>query len=76
VRIAAAVAAVSLAVGLPVLIVLLGVVGERWRDLIGALIVVFVTVPLVRWFTGAARPRSGGDATPDGDEPGAPPPPD
>lgn len=55
VRVAAALAAVALAFGLPVLIFLRSVVGERWRPLVGTLMVVSVAVSVAAWFLW--RPR-------------------
>lgn len=67
VRIAAATAALVLAVGLPVVIVLLAVVEERWRPLVSTMGVLLVAVPVVIWFLGRKRPAGAG--TPDGPEP-------
>jgi hypothetical protein len=66
VRVAAAVAATVLAFGLPVLIVLLAVVDDEWRPLVGTLIVVLVAVSVVAWFFskhGAAGPRNSTEGT-------------
>jgi hypothetical protein len=67
VRVAAAVAAAILAFGLPILIVLLAVVDEEWRPLVGTLIVVLVAVSVVAWFFskqhGAAGPRNSTEGT-------------
>lgn len=56
VRVGAALAAAVLAFGLPVLIVLLAVVGDPWRPLVGTLIVVLIAVSVVAWFLYRARP--------------------
>ena len=56
VRVGAGLAAAALAFGLPVLIVLLAVVDDRWRPLVGTLIVVLIAVSVVAWFLSRARP--------------------
>jgi predicted MFS family arabinose efflux permease len=56
VRLAAAGAAVALAFGLPVLIVLSAVVDERWRPLVNTLLTVFTVVPFAAWFLVRRRP--------------------
>ncbi len=56
VRVVVAAAALVLAVGLPIVIVLLAVVDERWRGLVSALAVGFIVVPVVIWFVGKKRP--------------------
>ena len=56
VRLLAAGAAVALAFGLPVLIALSAVVGERWRPLVGTLLIVFTAGPLAAWFLLRRRP--------------------
>jgi hypothetical protein len=69
VRVSAALAAAALAFGLPVLIVLLAVVGDRWRPLVGILIVVLIAVSVAAWFFSRARPTSeGGDHPPTPDD--------
>jgi lipopolysaccharide export LptBFGC system permease protein LptF len=55
VRVAAAVAAAVFAFGLPVLIVLLSVADEKWRPLVGTLIVVLVAVSVAAWFLSKQR---------------------
>ena len=66
VRLAAGAAAVALVFGLPVLIYLSSVAGERWRGTLNTLLLVFILGPVVAWFLVRRRPR------PDG-EPGTPP---
>jgi hypothetical protein len=56
VRVGAGLAAAALAFGLPVLIVLLTVVSDRWRPLVGTLIVVLIAVSVAAWFLSRTRP--------------------
>jgi lipopolysaccharide export LptBFGC system permease protein LptF len=55
VRVGAAVGAVALAFGLPVLIVLLSVVSDTWRPLVGTLIVAMIAVSVAAWFLSRQR---------------------
>jgi hypothetical protein len=55
VRVGAAVAAAVLALGLPVLVVLLAMVGDAWRPLVGTLIIVLVAVSVAAWFLSKQR---------------------
>jgi predicted MFS family arabinose efflux permease len=57
VRVAAAATAVALVFGLPVLIYLSSVAGERWRGLLNTLLLVFIFGPLAAWFLLRRRPR-------------------
>lgn len=66
-RVAAGAAAVALAFGLPVLVVVLAVVDDRWRPFVGTLITLFVAVPLVAWFVTRTHLRADSDAEPPSD---------
>jgi purine-cytosine permease-like protein len=57
VRVAAAGAAAALAFGLPVLIVLLSVVSDTWRPLVGTLIIAMIAVSVAAWFLSRQRRR-------------------
>jgi membrane protease YdiL (CAAX protease family) len=53
---AAAVAAVALVFGLPVLIYLSSVASERWGGLLNTLLLVFIFGPIAAWFFLRRRP--------------------
>jgi predicted MFS family arabinose efflux permease len=61
VRLAAGAAAAALVLGLPVLIYLSSVVGDRWRGLVNTLLLVFIFGPVAAWFLWRRRPPSEGD---------------
>jgi predicted MFS family arabinose efflux permease len=56
VRFAAASTAVALVFGLPVLIYLSSVAGERWRGVLNTLLLVFIFGPIAAWFLLRRRP--------------------
>lgn len=64
VRLAAGGAAVALVFGLPILIYLSSVAGDRWRGLLNTLLLVFILGPIAAWFLFRRRPP------PDEDEAG------
>lgn len=59
---AAAVAAVALVFGLPVLIYLSSVASERWREVLNTLLLVFIFGPIAAWFLLRRRPHEDGEA--------------
>ena len=61
VRLAAGGAAVALVFGLPVLIFVSSVVGDRWRGMVNTLLVVFILGPVAAWFLFRRRPPPEGD---------------
>jgi predicted MFS family arabinose efflux permease len=60
-RIAAGGAAVALVFGLPVLIYVSSVAGERWRGTLNTLLLVFILGPVFAWFFLRRRPRPDGE---------------
>ena len=64
VRVGAAVAALALAVAVPVLFVLGAMAPKRFQPLIGTLLVVSIVVPIALWFLTRSHGGSGNDESP------------